>query len=131
MRPEIGRDLTAFRNQWRAYAFRSDDAWIKANSEIEPQRLHALGVISFRWNMSEQLLFALFRELLNLPDREARILGHELGDKDLTDRVKVLAETRLKATKACAPDRQCLGSLRPMPAESKSGDPFRRPDCVR
>jgi len=96
LRPEIGRDLTAFRNQWRAYAFRSDDAWIKANSEIEPQRLHALGVISFRWNMSEQLLFALFRELLNLPDREARILGHELGDKDLTDRVKVLAETRLK-----------------------------------
>lgn len=96
LRPGLARDLKAFRDRWKDYGLLPNDAWIKANSEIEPQRLHALGVISFRWNMSEQLLFFLFKELLNLPDREVLILAHRLGPIDLSDRIKVLASTRLK-----------------------------------
>lgn len=103
MRPELARDLRVFRAQWKQLPSLSHDAWIKANSEIEPQRLHALGVISFRWNMSEQLLFWLFSELLNLPNREALILGHKLGPIDLSVRIKLLASTRLKRRPKLAP----------------------------
>ena len=103
MRPELARDLRVFRAQWKQLPSLSHDAWIKANSEIEPQRLHALGVISFRWNMSEQLLFWLFSELLNLPNREALILGHKLGPIDLSVRIKLLASTRLKRRPKAAP----------------------------
>jgi hypothetical protein len=97
LRTDLARDLNAFRERWREYKFRSDDAWIKTNSEIEPQRLHALGVVSFRWNMSEQLLLAVFTELLNLPKREAQILAHGLGPLDFANRINVLASTRLRS----------------------------------
>jgi hypothetical protein len=95
LRPGLARDLKAFRARWKEFPSLFNDAWIKTNSEIEPQRLHALGVISFRWNTCEQLLFALFTILLDLPKREAQILAHGLGSLDLINRIKVLASTRL------------------------------------
>jgi hypothetical protein len=78
MRKDLARDLKAFRARREQFRALGNDAWIMANSEIDPQRLHALGVITFRWNMSEQLLFSLFAQLLNCPEREVMILGHEL-----------------------------------------------------
>jgi hypothetical protein len=96
MRQDLARDLKPFRARIGQFRALSRDPWIMANSEIDPQRLHALGVISFRWNMSEQLLFALFGQLLNCPEREVLILGHELGHIALMIRVRVLASTRLE-----------------------------------
>jgi hypothetical protein len=96
VRQNLSDDLKAFRSRMGQFRALSHDPWIMANSEIDPQRLHALGAISFRWNMSEQILFGLFWQLLNCPEREARILGHELGPIALMTRIRVLASTRLE-----------------------------------
>jgi hypothetical protein len=96
MRQRLADDLKDFRSRMEQFRVLSRDPWIKANSEIDPQRLHALGVISFRWNMSEQLLFGLFAELLHCPEREVFILGHGLSHIALMNRVRVLASTRLE-----------------------------------
>jgi hypothetical protein len=45
-----------------------DDPWIKANSPMEPESIHALGVISVHWN-----IWGMSRSLLKLSKRSLRI----------------------------------------------------------
>jgi type II secretory pathway component GspD/PulD (secretin) len=94
MRKHLARDLKRFRSRSSQFDALSRDAWIAVNSESEPQRLHALGVITFRWNTSEQLMFSLFAELLNASRSEAEILTHELGNIALVRRIGDLASIR-------------------------------------
>jgi hypothetical protein len=47
------------------------DPWIQANSSpVGAERLHALGVITLRWNMCEYGLFGIFCEVVRLPIEE-------------------------------------------------------------
>jgi hypothetical protein len=100
MRKNLARDLKSLRSrmkeQMKEFQSLSRDAWIITNSDIEPQKLHALGVITLRWNLSEQKLLSLFSSILNCPAEEAHALAHELGDLALISRIKILASIRLK-----------------------------------
>ena len=58
--------------------------------QLSTQKLHALGVIIFRWNLSENKLFVLFADLLRCPIEEAHVLAHELGDVALMIESKYL-----------------------------------------
>lgn len=68
----------------------NDDPWIKSNSEIDPAKLHAIGVISFQWNHCEFWLFHLFCGVSGLPEAKAWTLVFDLGDVALCTRIKVL-----------------------------------------
>lgn len=102
MRKDLARDLRRVRKRAKEFQSLATDPWIKANSEIEAQRLHALGVIVFRWNLSEQKLFHLFWALLDRPEFEVVALAHEVNDIGLAVRIRALAVSRLRAnTKLC------------------------------
>ena len=90
MRKYLARDLRRVRQRSEEFRSLARDHWIKANSEIEAQRLHALGVIVFRWNLSEQKLFELFWALLNRPKGEVAALGYEVSDIGLSVRIRAL-----------------------------------------
>jgi hypothetical protein len=96
MRKHLSDDLKRIRSRTKEFQSLAGDPWIKANSEIEPQRLHALGVIAFRWNLSEQKLLQLFAALLDCPEVEYIALAHELNDSALMVRVRAIAASRLK-----------------------------------
>ena len=82
----------------------------KVNSKIEAQRLHALGVIVFRWNLSEQKLFHLFWALLDRPEFSVVALAHEVNDVGLAARVRALAIGRLSANaKLCDAIEHAMG----------------------
>jgi hypothetical protein len=93
---KLARKLNTVRSQRKELSTLSHDPWILVNSDIEPQKLHALGAISFRWNLSEQKLLQLFGSILNCSVEEAHVLAHEVGALALIARIKVLASTRLK-----------------------------------
>jgi hypothetical protein len=97
MRKDLARDLRRVRKRIKEFQSLATDPWIKANSEIEAQRLHALGVIVFRWNLSEQKLFHLFWALLDRPESEVVALAHEVNDIGLAVRIRALAIGRLSA----------------------------------
>jgi hypothetical protein len=96
MRKHLSEDLKRIRSRTKEFQSLGRDPWIKANSEIEAQRLHALGVIAFRWNLSEQKLLHLFAALLDCPESEYIALAHELNDIALMVRIRALAANRLK-----------------------------------
>ena len=97
MSRSLVRDLLkASRSRTKEFQPLSRDPWIRTNSDLAPQKLHALGVIIFRWNLSENKLFVLFADLLRCPIEEAHVLAHELGDVALMTRIKVLAYRRIK-----------------------------------
>jgi hypothetical protein len=71
------------------------DPWIQANSfPVGAERLHALGVITLRWNMCEYGLFGVFCEVVSLPIEECWALVHNLGDVAISDRIKALMALR-------------------------------------
>jgi hypothetical protein len=70
------------------------DAWISSNSEIAPERLHAIGVVSFQWNHCEFWLFQLFCGIADLSDQKAWALVYDLGDNAISTRITVLMQTR-------------------------------------
>ena len=45
----------------------SDDEWIASNSPIDPDKLHALGVANFHWNIVDQLLQTILGNLEGAP----------------------------------------------------------------
>jgi predicted anti-sigma-YlaC factor YlaD len=99
MRKDLARDLKLIRKRSEEFKSLARDSWIKANSEIEAQRLHALGVVVFRWNLSEQKLLQLFWALLDRPESEVVALAHEVTDVGLAVRIRALA-ARMKANPA-------------------------------
>jgi hypothetical protein len=70
------------------------DTWISANSEIDAERLHAIGVVSFQWNQCEFWLFHLFCGVSELPQQTAWTLIYDLGDVAISTRISVLMQFR-------------------------------------
>jgi hypothetical protein len=70
------------------------DTWISSNSEIQPERLHAIGVVSFQWNHCEFWLFQLFCGIAELPKAKAWALVWDLGDIAISTRISVLMQSR-------------------------------------
>jgi hypothetical protein len=66
----------------------SDDPWIKNNSIISPEKLHAVGMTAVYWNHCERLLLMIFARLLNLTYRVGWIVGHDIGDISLCEKIK-------------------------------------------
>lgn len=71
-----------------------DDPWISTTSPIGPKRLHALGLVTLRWNVCEYSLFHVFCETMRLPDNECWALAHNLGDVSLSERIAAIARIR-------------------------------------
>ena len=62
------------------------DPWIKTHSqEIEPERLHALGVITFYWRRCEMALTGLGGQVLPVDDVLSRAIYHDLGDRKIAE----------------------------------------------
>jgi hypothetical protein len=72
----------------------SDDPWIAEHSIIDPERLHALGVITLWWNHCERNLFFLFCVVMNCSPRVGWILAHDLGDIQISTRIKEMLKLR-------------------------------------
>jgi hypothetical protein len=72
----------------------TSDAWISSNSEIQPERLHAIGVVSFQRNHCEFWLFQLFCGVAELTQQKAWALVYDLGDVAISTRISVLMQTR-------------------------------------
>lgn len=78
------------------------DEWISKNSPISAERLHAIGLITLRWNECEFYHFHLFREVLALPSPEAWALVFDMGDESLNVRIKTLIKIRQYPDESCA-----------------------------
>src|SRR4051812_24749014 len=72
----------------------SDDPWIQSNSPLSPDKLHAIGVIAFRWNQCEYALLTLFADVVGLPGRDVWALAHDLGDISICERIRTLTDFR-------------------------------------
>jgi hypothetical protein len=70
------------------------DAWISSNSEIDPERIHAIGVITYQWNHCEFWLFHLFCGIADLAKEKAWALVWDLGDVSIATRISVLMQSR-------------------------------------
>jgi hypothetical protein len=99
MRQRISDLRKSIRSRENEFALLSHDTWIRANSEIDAQKLHALGVVTFRWNVCENKVMALFWTLLNRPPEEAQIISHDLTMTEVVRRIKALAVIKLKKDK--------------------------------
>jgi len=99
----------------------SDDPWIKTHSIIDPERVHALGVITLQWNHCERNLWLIFSVVFSLPRRVAWIIGHDIGDISLCEKIKEMLKVThpapeiaevidayLKAYDACRINRNTL-----------------------
>jgi hypothetical protein len=99
----------------------SDDPWIAANSVIDPERLHALGMITLWWNHCERNLFHIFHLVFGLRPRVAWIIAHDMGDISMCEKIKEMLKIRppeddvltvltsyLKAHDACRINRNTL-----------------------
>ena len=67
----------------------SDDPWIAEISDpIDPERLHALGVITLFWNHCERNLWFIFITIFELHPRIGWILAHDIGNVALCERIR-------------------------------------------
>lgn len=64
------------------------------NSALGYQRLHALGVITQRWNRAEQWLFTIFCDVSGYDEAEAWALVYDLGTSAISDRIRSLLKLR-------------------------------------
>jgi hypothetical protein len=61
-----------------------DDPWIAANSEIAAAKLHALGVINYRWNTADVSLKSLLIGLTGAEFFKIWAIIHEMGDRAIS-----------------------------------------------
>jgi hypothetical protein len=66
----------------------SDDPWILEHSVIDPERLHALGMITLFWNQCERNLWHLFCLVFDFHPRVGWIIAHDMGDVAICERIK-------------------------------------------
>ncbi|MER9683497.1 hypothetical protein NKJ23_30075 [Mesorhizobium sp. M0184] len=71
------------------------DPWIAENSPLSPERLHAIGLITFRWNQCEFWLFLLFCKVSGIDQKDAWALVYDLGDIAICSRIKALLANRV------------------------------------
>jgi hypothetical protein len=86
----------------------SDDPWIAEHSIIDPERLHALGMITLWWNHCERNLFFLFCIVMGCSPRVGWILAHDLGDISISTKIKEMLKLRPPDSDADALLRCCL-----------------------
>lgn len=99
----------------------SNDPWIAEHSIIDPERLHALGVITLWWNLCERDLFFIFCHVFGVSSRVGWIIAHDLGDISIstiiTEKMKLhppdpdiatLIENTLKVYNVCRIKRNTL-----------------------
>lgn len=73
-----------------------EDEWIKNHSIIDPHRLHALGVVQLWWTQCERHLLLIFCIVFNIPGRTGWIIGHDIGDVSLSNKIaEMLPYTKL------------------------------------
>jgi hypothetical protein len=72
----------------------SDDPWIAEHSYIDPERLHALGMITLWWNLCERNLFFLFCNVMGCSPRIGWLLAHDLGDLQISMRIREMLKLR-------------------------------------
>jgi hypothetical protein len=65
-----------------------DDAWIRANSELDPDVLHALGVIGLRWNSCEFGLKMLFSLATNIGYPNALLITQDMGSVSISNIIR-------------------------------------------
>jgi hypothetical protein len=72
----------------------SDDPWIAENSIIDPERLHALGMITLWWNHCERNLLFLFCVVFNVSRRVGWIIANDMGDISISNKMKEMLKVR-------------------------------------
>ena len=65
----------------------SDDPWIAEHSIIDPERLHALGVMTLFWNNCERMLFLIFCVVFGFKARTGWIIAHDMGPLSISERI--------------------------------------------
>lgn len=70
-----------------------DDKWVVENSQIAAEKLHALGVVAFRWNSAEISLRSTLILLLRLNWNVAWSVIHEMGDMALMVSIREIIES--------------------------------------
>jgi hypothetical protein len=118
----------------------SDDPWIAQNSYIDPERLHALGVITLWWNHCERNLFFLFCRVFNLRLRVGWIIAHDLGDISVSNKMREMMklhppESDVADLLKCCLDvydicRQNRNTLTHFTGHSPSADPKSLDDVI-
>jgi hypothetical protein len=78
----------------------SIDEWMTSNSELGHKRLHALGVITQRWNRAERWLFTIFCDVSGYDEAEAWALVYNLSTPAISERIRSLLKIRNYATEA-------------------------------
>jgi hypothetical protein len=72
----------------------SDDPWIQKHSLISPEKLHALGYLTFAWNSCESWSVNVFSTVLDVPEALARCIAHDLGDITLWTKIVDVAHAK-------------------------------------
>jgi hypothetical protein len=71
-----------------------DDTWIAANSQIAPEKLHALGVVSYRWNIAEASLKSLLIAVTRSDFAIIWAIIHDIGDVAISTSItEILGKT--------------------------------------
>lgn len=68
----------------------SEDKWIANHSSIGAERLHAIGYVTYFWNLCELSVYWLFRETLEVNDAIAWALYNNMGHTAVTTRIKAI-----------------------------------------
>lgn len=64
------------------------DPWIDSNSPMPAAKLHAVGVVAYRWNKCELALLTLLAEITGFPRRDVWAMAHDLGDTSIQERIR-------------------------------------------
>jgi hypothetical protein len=67
------------------------DPWIRRNSPISAEKLHALGNITFCWNNCEYWTGTIFSIVADLDQSIGRIITHDLGDVSIWQKIKLIS----------------------------------------
>jgi hypothetical protein len=68
----------------------SDDPWIAEHSTIDPERLHALGMITLWWNHCERNLLLIFCHIFGFTQRIGWIVGNDMGGISISNKISEL-----------------------------------------
>jgi len=86
------------------------DPWVQLNSPLAPDKLHAIGVIAFRWNKCEFGLLVLLADIVGMPRNEVWAMVHDLRDNAICQRVRTFTAFRVLGAGVKALIENCYGS---------------------
>jgi hypothetical protein len=77
---------------WRLILSLSDDPWVTEHSPISPEKLHALGYLTYIWNWCEIWIGSIFHVVLGGEPAVAQAVSHDMGDLELFAKIKDVAK---------------------------------------